>query len=186
MTGTVAHDVLRAWDRAEFYVVGVNASSSAATASPGLLRGPKEGVNMLVFRRSVSVLFLAGLACAAPTRPDGRPTLGEEFVLAVGESAEVAGTNLVITFREVLDDSRCPSDALILCVWEGDASVTVRAQAALNEPGDLELHTNNQFEISRRYVGFEIRLVELDPYPATTDPTPEENYRLKLAVTRAD
>ena len=146
---------------------------------------------MLIFRSSISVLFLAGLACAGPETTTGptasvRTTLGEEFVLAVGESAEVAGTNLVITFREVLDDSRCPSDALILCVWEGDASVTVRAQAALNEPGDLELHTNSQFEISRRYVGFEIRLVELDPYPATTDPTPEEDYRLKLAVTRTD
>lgn len=43
--------------------------------------------------------------------------LGEKSVLAIGESARVAGESLEIVFVAVTEDSRCARD--VTCIWEG-------------------------------------------------------------------
>lgn len=131
--------------------------------------------------------LLAGgvAACGSSTGPaqDAGPRLDEEFTLAVGQTVEITATSITLTFRQVAADSRCPSDALILCVWEGDAEATVAARSG-DAPEDLALHTNAQFDVVAEYDGFHVRLISLDPYPAMTDPIPEEDYRLTLLVSR--
>jgi len=48
---------------------------------------------------------------------------GVSFALPIGQTASVAGTDTRLTFSEVREDSRCPTD--VTCVWEGDAKIMV-------------------------------------------------------------
>lgn len=148
------------------------------------MRRPHQPARDAALLMTAVVAGVTSCGSTSGPSPSTRPVLGEQFTLAVGESTEIAGTSLVLTFREVLGDSRCPSDALILCAWEGDAEVAVHAVAYQADPAIFGLHTNDQFKVVRQYAGFEVRLVSLDPYPVTTNSIPEQDYRLRLTVGR--
>lgn len=83
-------------------------------------------------RISSLVLLLAlGLtACDsadAPSYPSDSRT--GETSMALGQTATLDG--LSVTFSSVVTDSRCPTDAM--CVWEGEAIVTVALGDAARE-----------------------------------------------------
>lgn len=140
-----------------------------------------------VWRSVGTALFLVGgLACGKALGPEFNvePSLDAELVLRVGETVEVSGTDgLQLTFGEVKADSRCPSNELILCAWEGDAEAIVRAEQGPLPPVDLALHTSAQFDTAADYGPFRISRVRLDPYPETAGPIPIEQYRLVLIVS---
>ena len=143
-----------------------------------------------VSRRVVPALVAAGgLACGSGLGPEFavEPRLDQELVLRVGQTVVIEGADgLRLKFEEVSTDSRCPSDALILCVWEGDAAATVRAKQDPLPPVDLELHTSAQFDTVATYGAFQVTRVRLDPYPKTTDPIPGAEYRLTVVVSRKE
>ncbi|OZC03639.1 hypothetical protein [Rubricoccus marinus] len=74
-----------------------------------------------------ALLILATGGCSGSTAgsaPEVRASAtGEPFVLAQGESVEVAGHAL--RFLDVVEDSRCPEG--VTCVWEGRAKVRLSA-----------------------------------------------------------
>jgi len=60
------------------------------------------------------------LTCKAGTTPQERNVpLGREFTIKFGEQVVLAGENVRITFAEILNDSRCPPNAV--CIWQGNA-----------------------------------------------------------------
>jgi len=133
-----------------------------------------------------SVLLLAALmalpACAGSRTPTGaapRVPFGQEFTLAVGESAAVADTGVVLRLQAVADDSRCPAD--VQCVWEGDALVHVAATGPGSVRQAYELHAGRGPR-EAEHEGLRIRLVRLDP-PARSDRAPRpSDYRVTLLV----
>ena len=66
-----------------------------------------------------AILAVCFLACDSDD-PTG-PGLDDEFTIRYGHSVTLARENLAITFKSVLEDSRCPTGAE--CVWEGNARV---------------------------------------------------------------
>src|SRR5262245_4878361 len=73
----------------------------------------------------LSCMALAGCSSDSPTAPSG--PLNEQVTLAPGQTGDVAGTSLRIHFLSVVNDSRCPGDAI--CITGGNAVVrlTVRS-----------------------------------------------------------
>ncbi len=63
--------------------------------------------------------LISGASFAQESSP---PKLGEEFELAVHQTAQITDENISITFQEVLEDSRCPVD--VTCIWAGLAKAT--------------------------------------------------------------
>ena len=126
-------------------------------------------------------LFLLTASCSSTLGPgadaqfDIVANLGEPFDLKVGDQAFIRGTNLNVRFSKLVADSRCPSHALILCVWEGDGAILVES-ASSNFARLLDtLHTTlNPKTLDLGNVVLE--LLRLDPFPETTDPIPEEEY----------
>ena len=55
--------------------------------------------------------------------------LSDIFTIGVGQSARITGEDMVITFDEVIGDSRCPQN--VTCVWAGVAS----SQVAITHQG---------------------------------------------------
>lgn len=132
-------------------------------------------------------LLLLAAGCNSAVSPAGTAqfevvaSLGEPFELKVGELALVEDANLNVRFFEVASDSRCPSLALILCVWEGDGAILVES-AGSNFAGRIDtLHTTLDPKIIE-LGSVLLELLRLDPYPETTDPIPTEQYTARLVV----
>ncbi len=68
-------------------------------------------------RKAVSVLMLAALGAlliltgCAPAGGQTTVPLGQPVTLAPGQSVEITGDNLRMTFLNVVTDSRCPTGA---------------------------------------------------------------------------
>src|SRR6056297_1147996 len=85
------------------------------------------------------------------------PEIGKPFKIKLGQTLEFQGTDLSITFEELLEDSRCPDGAT--CVWAGNGRVSIK----LNElQAELNTHLDpKSIDLS----GYEINLLSLAPYP---------------------
>jgi hypothetical protein len=80
----------------------------------------------------------------------------------VGGEAVVPGTQVTIDFREVTEDSRCPSN--VVCVWEGNGQVALTLSTP-SDARDVQLNTTSE---PRRieFAGIRIALASLAPYPS--------------------
>ena len=65
--------------------------------------------------------FLAFIWLTAVSADPTKVHLDKEFSLGIGQTASIEGEKLVIKFKSVLEDSRCPVNAL--CVWAGNGKV---------------------------------------------------------------
>jgi hypothetical protein len=137
------------------------------------------------------IVPVLALGCDSATRPDpsdlavGRPDLGEPFQLHVGERAVLEAIDLDVRFLEVASDSRCPSNALILCVWQGDAAVVVETSPIGADAQHHTLHTTLDPK-AVRLGSVRLTLQSLDPYPKETTPLPSEAYVATLVVEIVD
>ena len=149
-------------------------------------------------RAILLAIYLACLFTACQTAtPEASTTatLGEEFSLAPGESAAVTGTELVLTFHDILSDERCPS--AVECADSGPVTVSLSVQQGNGTPTDFTLQTftdqdgrspNVQFEgvTNQADLGdYLIRIASVTPYPKDLSPEiqPSE-YRVALLVSR--
>jgi hypothetical protein len=105
-----------------------------------------------------------------------------EVTLKAGEYKRVAGEQLGVGFTRVLNDSRCPIDAV--CVWAGDATAQIELTAPGGRTGTVELHTPGDPK-SATWNGVEITLLELQPAPRAGEPTRPAAYSVRLQVERA-
>ena len=147
--------------------------------------------------RRVLAIGLAGalVGCANGSHPmESQPgpsapaaqataTLGETFRLRPGEIASVSGDGVLVNFRTVLADSRCPSEALILCVWEGNAEVQTAVKVGSRAWTWHVLNTTLEPKRAAE-AGYIVTLVELAPYPRTTDPIDPAAYVATYRVDR--
>ena len=126
-----------------------------------------------------ALCLVAATACvekspAGPTAP-----LNQQFTLRRGETVSINGTSVRLQFMEVTGDSRCASD--VMCIQAGDAIVHVRALdgAAV---ADYELHAGDSSRSAASHRQLRIELVQLDPYPVSTRPIGQDDYRATLRV----
>lgn len=105
--------------------------------------------------------------------------LGQPFVLAVGESANV-DDGFDVRFVSVVGDSRCPAD--VQCVWEGNGEIAVEVAMADDDRASLTLNTNPGFATEATYHSYTLELIGLEPYPRTDVEAPEP-YRATLITS---
>jgi hypothetical protein len=124
---------------------------------------------------------LAGAAGAAVSPTPREPVaVGEPFLLALGESVDVARTTIRVGFSSVEQDSRCPSG--VTCVWAGNARIAVELRSTTAPSRRLELNTNSRFHRAAEYEGLIVTLLELEPYPESGVPRQPAAYRATLRV----
>lgn len=151
--------------------------------------GPKEQpvVSHRVSRSCSGVLLFAtcsmlAFGCAAQPAESIAFSLAANFELRAGQSAVFAEENLAIRFESISADSRCARGEV--CVWEGDATISVSMQLAGGAQEVHELHTNARFPNSAMFQGFSVRLVALFPQPLSGQPLETADYVAVLQVTR--
>ena len=128
---------------------------------------------------SLAVLLFAG--CAG-TAGEVKASPGQEFSLAVSQTAVISGENLRITFEEVLEDSRCPRG--VTCIWEGRVRCLVRLTnggtsetVELIEPGLSDQY--NQLAHGDYRIAFHVV-----PYPEAGKEIATGEYRLLLTISK--
>jgi hypothetical protein len=127
------------------------------------------------------VLFLLAVTACHDMNPSS-PTvpLNQQFELAPGQSANVQGASIRVSFLRVLGDSRCPAD--VLCVQGGDAIVEIQVQPDGSGVVPYDLHTGDMRPV--KHGDLTIELVQLSPYPFSSRTIQPDEYRATLRVTR--
>jgi hypothetical protein len=108
--------------------------------------------------------------------------LGESFELKIRESATIESDALQIGFEGVSSDSRCPQGEQ--CIREGAATVRVWLQKAGEPKQTRDLSTSSADEGASPYLGYEVKLLRLDPHPISGKALERGDYRATLEVTR--
>jgi hypothetical protein len=120
--------------------------------------------------------MLAG--CASPAATPATAVAvkpAQEFTLAPGQSVRIDGTELVLEFSSVSEDSRCARN--VTCIWEGNARVVLTLTEPAKAGVRLELNTSSRFATSARTPFGTIELRGLAPQPPIDAPS---NYRATL------
>lgn len=102
---------------------------------------------------------------------------GETFRLRPGQTARVG--DLLVAFRGIAADSRCPAD--VVCVWEGDATARVRVGTDTADLTPFDLHT----ALEPKAIEFGARtvtLVKVEPYPYSSSAIDPARYVVTLRV----
>jgi len=103
----------------------------------------------------------------------------KSFTVQMNQS--VFFNNFEITFSEILEDSRCPTD--VTCVWEGRASINIDVK----NKGKIQNMTLTTVDKTTAYFdSYEVNLVEIWPYPDSTTNIPHEEYSAILSVSKID
>jgi len=117
--------------------------------------------------------------CLDLTGPNYFNADGDTLVLNYGESATARSGGIRITFSDVLEDGRCPSN--VVCCWEGIAKIKITLKERLDKTTNivLPIYGYVSIENSLRHVavdtlGYRLMLMQLDPYPE--DPVEPEFY----------
>ena len=104
---------------------------------------------------------------------------GASFTLAPGQTATVKGADASITFKRVLEDSRCPVD--VTCVWAGDAKIeiAISRNGAADDTRVLSITPPNH----EAMVGnLRIRVISLAPVPRQADANVPRKYLAEFVV----
>ncbi len=135
-----------------------------------------------MWRTFIGVALLIVAAGCAGVASDNVVSLGQRFTLAVGQTATVRGEGLELTFKDVLEDSRCPKNAV--CIQMGKARIAVEAKkggavvdTTIEQPGLSD--GSSEWTVHGYTVVF-----HLDPYPEAGKNTEKADYRLALTVTK--
>lgn len=99
----------------------------------------------------------------------------------IGESFNFDGK--AIRFKEVVSDSRCPSD--VTCVWAGEAKILIEIFKKGKLIGEEIISTRaHNFSLSNFLQGnFSINGLVLSPYPKTSRKIKTSDYQLQFRVT---
>ena len=109
-----------------------------------------------------------------------------EITLSPGSAAQISSANLNVRFNRVTSDSRCPTKALVQCVWAGSVLVEVQAGPII---GYQYVVTRTLETVSGRDTttvgGQVIRLLRVTPEHETMEAIPADSYRIVLRVSAA-
>ena len=134
-----------------------------------------------MFAQAVHAGLQLGLALTLSTAVFTLQQKSLKVVLAVGESVKVPDSNVAVTFKDVVGDSRCPAGTT--CIWEGDAAVLVSFDTQ-GKSQTYTLHTSQQFQREAEHDGIRVVLISLAPHPAAGSSLRRDQYRANLLIER--
>ncbi len=83
---------------------------------------------------------------------------------------------LSVTLQKI-EDSRCPKD--VVCVWEGEVEASLVLD--LDEASDYFVVVSSM-RPDTTIAGYKFTLIEVTPYPESTETIPQEDYVVRLLI----
>jgi len=129
---------------------------------------------------ALAVVFVSG--CISQSA--AKASLDAPFQLKFAESATIDSENIKITFKNITQDSRCPSG--VQCFWRGVATIEIDVSKGNERVGTFELSDYDIYNYTSRAIAGEytITLKGLEPYPKTSEKISPADYVATLVVSR--
>ncbi|MCQ8127790.1 hypothetical protein [Methylomonas rivi] len=109
---------------------------------------------------SYLTFFVFFIWIGAASAQASKVSLDTEFSLRVGQTVTIEDEGLVIKFKAVLEDSRCPVNAV--CVWAGNGKAELEVIEIAGQNKTVLLNTEDKpKEIALK--GHELKLIALNP-----------------------
>ena len=124
----------------------------------------------------MTVIWLSA-ASAASTRI----LIDKEFSLDIGQTASIEGDKLVIKFKAVLEDSRCPNN--VACVWAGNGKVELEVLDIDGQNKTVILNTEEEPKATT-LKKHKLTLISLNPPRVDGVKMSPGDYSLTLLVER--
>ena len=105
----------------------------------------------------------------------------QEFKLLINKQKIVTKDRLTIKFVSLVEDSRCPTDTN--CIWASNAKINIKISKGKSAAKTFELNTNLEPQIIT-FAGYEIKLTNLTPAPATNIRINRNGYAATLTVSK--
>jgi hypothetical protein len=106
--------------------------------------------------------------------------LGEAFRLKIAESARLSADELMVTFKAVTNDSRCPQGTQ--CVTAGEAEVVLTVKVG-EKSQDVTVKVGTD-QAKATVEPYAIRILALDPYPVADQTIKDADREIELRVDR--
>jgi len=89
-----------------------------------------------------------------------------------------------IKFREIISDSRCPSNPIVTCIWAGQVRVKVDVYEKRKFVGSVEFSGTQSIDhLFSNSKELKISLVNVKPYPVNPGKIPAEDYMVSFRLT---
>ena len=89
----------------------------------------------------------------------------ETIYLKEGQNIFLKEYKMNVTFKRIVEDSRCPKD--VQCVWAGNATAEVELMGVATRPRVIQLSTTNDENkgnfTKQNFNGYTISLIEISP-----------------------
>jgi len=129
-------------------------------------------------------------ACSNPTGQPPKPSEqeiaaispGVPFTLKAGQQAALNVDQVVVSFVNIPEDSRCPSD--VTCVWAGQVTAVLRVVVGGQALGDKSLTQMAGQPVSVAFNGYSLTLSAVNPYPISTTPIKPMDYEATLILSQ--
>lgn len=137
-----------------------------------------------MMRLMMGALLATLMACGDPVGPEVTPDTtvvpaSTDMTLRMGEEQAVGGSVVKVVFVRVVEDSRCPIDAI--CVWAGNAVVELGIRAGMGPTFPIQLNSTLEPQAAD-WNGVRMTFLELHPAPRAATPTRPEDYVVKIRV----
>lgn len=130
-------------------------------------------------------ISLPFLSCAENNDPNClKPQLGEELSIRINRTATYCIEGFSITFEDVVNESRCPSD--VTCIWAGFVQVKLELEAN-GKKSTVELASDSLVTGVPSEVVFDlftIKLIDVTPYPAVSAKIDTDKFEVILIVDK--
>lgn len=136
-------------------------------------------------------LSSTGNRTADASSATGSTNLERALNIGINQTAHLTSADIDLSFIDVTEDSRCPSD--VQCIWAGRVSVLVELNIASSGENlgrfgmtltDVESDSDNNDHLSLG--GYLIELVNVIPYPISTRVIEPSEYVATLTVSKAE
>ena len=126
-------------------------------------------------------VILGFIWLSAASADPANALIGKEFSLGIGQTANIEGEKLVIKFKAVLEDSRCPVN--VVCVWAGNGKVEFEILDIDGQNKTVTLNTEEEPRVTT-LKGHNLKLISLNPPRIDGVSISPGDYSVKLLVER--
>ena len=126
-------------------------------------------------------VILGFIWLSAASADPAKALIGKEFSLGIGQTANIEGEKLVIKFKAVLEDSRCPVN--VVCVWAGNGKVEFEILDIDGQNKTVTLNTEEEPRVTT-LKGHNLKLISLNPLRIDGVSISPGDYSVTLLVER--
>jgi hypothetical protein len=127
-----------------------------------------------IFTVLILTLVFSGLVSA-------KTQATSEAKILINKQKVVTKDKLTIRFVSLVEDSRCPTDTN--CVWAGNAKIKIQVSKGKSAAKTFEISTNLDPQ-TVSFAGYNIKLVNLTPQPASNIRINRNGYTATFSVTK--